>query len=164
MKLMSYTAVAALCVLATSATAHEFKIGDLVVEHPMAFETAKTAQTAGGFMTITNTGSTADRLVAVEADFPRVEIHTTEMDGDVARMMQLEDGLEVPAGESVTMKPGSYHVMFMGLGGDPFEVDEEVPATLVFENAGRLEVIFNVEKRKMGDHSEMDHSNHSMDN
>lgn len=157
MKLTSLTALAAVCAFATMAAAHEYKIGDLVVDHPMAFETATTAQTAGGFMTITNTGSTADRLMAVEADFPRVEIHTTEMNGDVARMMQLEDGLVIPAGESIMMKPGSYHVMFMGLRGDPFEVDEEVPATLVFENAGRLEVIFNVEERKMGDHGSMDH-------
>jgi len=157
MKLISLTAIAAICAFATTAAAHEFKIGDLVVNHPMAFETAQTAQTAGGFMTITNTGSTADRLIAVEADFPRVEIHTTEMNGDVARMMHLEDGIVLPAGDSIIMKPGGYHVMFMGLRGDPFEVDEEVPATLVFENAGRLEVIFNVEERKMGDHGSMDH-------
>ena len=157
MKLTSLTAFAALCAFATAASAHEFKIGDLVIDHPMAFETAQTAQTAGGFMTITNTGDTADRLVAVEADFPRVEIHTTQMDGDVARMMYLEEGILVPAGESIIMKPGGYHVMFMGLGGDPFEVDEEVSATLVFESAGRLEVVFNVEARKMGDHADMDH-------
>jgi len=157
MKLTSFTAIAALCVFTNAASAHEFKIGDLVIDHPMAFETAQTAQTAGGFMTITNKGDTADRLVAVEADFPRVEIHTTEMDGDVARMMHLEDGILLPAGESITMKPGGYHVMFMGLGGDPFEVDEEVSAMLVFENAGRLEVVFNVEARKMGDHANMDH-------
>ncbi|MEJ8560117.1 copper chaperone PCu(A)C [Yoonia sp. GPGPB17] len=165
MKLMSYAAVAALFTFATTATAHEYKVGDLVVDHPMAFETAQTAQTAGGFMTITNTGSADDRLIAVEADFPRIEIHTTEMDGDVARMMHLEDGIVVPAGESVTLQPGGLHVMFMGLGGDPFEVDEEVPATLVFEEAGRLDVIFHVEERKMDghgemDHGEMDHSGH----
>ncbi|EBA12607.1 copper chaperone PCu(A)C [Roseobacter sp. CCS2] len=160
MKRISYAAVAAFCTFATAAIAHEYKVSDVVVDHPMAFETAQTAQTAGGFMTITNTGNADDRLVAVEADFPRVEIHTTEMDGDVARMMQLEDGIVVPAGESVTLEPGGFHVMFMGLGGDPFEVDEKVPATLVFENAGRLDVTFNVEERKMGGHGGMDHSNH----
>ena len=78
--------------------------------------------------------------------------------------MHLEDGIVVPAGESIVMMPGSYHVMFMGLGGDPFEVDEKVPATLVFENAGRLDVMFAVEERKMGDHSDMDHSDHGADN
>ena len=169
MKIFMLKAAAALSLFASAVGAHEFKLGDLVIDHPMAFETAKTAQTAGGFMTITNTGVSDDRLVAVEADFPRVEIHTTEMDGDVARMMRLEDGVVVPAGESVTLMPGSYHVMFMGLGGDPFEVDEEVPATLVFENAGRIDVQFKVEARKMDghdhmNHDQMDHSSHNMDN
>jgi len=151
----SLAAIAALTLAATSAAADDYKAGDLVVDHPMAFETAQTAQTAGGFMTITNTGATDDRLVAVEADFPRVEVHTTEMDGDIARMIHLEEGLAIPAGETVTLEPGSFHVMFMGLGGDPFEVGEEIPATLVFENAGRLDVLFNVEAR-MG-HGSMGH-------
>jgi len=157
MKMMSYAAIAALSVFATTAVAEEFMIGDLVIDSPMAFETAQTAQTAGGFMTITNNGSTADRLLAVEADFPRVEVHTTEMDGDVARMIHLEEGLMLPAGETVTLQPGGFHVMFMGLGGDPFEVDEQVPATLIFENAGRVEVMFTVQARTMNAHGGMNH-------
>ena len=169
MKLMSYAAMAALSLFATTATAEEYTIGDLVIDSPMAFETAQTAQTAGGFMTITNNGEAADRLLAVEADFPRVEVHTTEMDGDVARMIHLEEGLTLPAGETVTLQPGGFHVMFMGLGGDPFEVDEQVPATLIFENAGRIEVVFTVEARGMNDHGgmnhgDMDHSTHQMGN
>jgi copper(I)-binding protein len=159
MKLMSYAAMAALSLFATTATAEEYTIGDLVIDSPMAFETAQTAQTAGGFMTITNNGEAADRLLAVEADFPRVEVHTTEMDGDVARMIHLEEGLTLPAGETVTLQPGGFHVMFMGLGGDPFEVDEQVPATLIFENAGRIEVIFNVKARTMNAHGAMNHGN-----
>ena len=144
---ISLTAAAALFLTATSALARDYAAGDLAIGHPFAFETAQTAQTAGGFMTITNNGETADRLLAVEADFPRVEVHTTEMDGDIARMIHLEDGIEIPAGETVVLQPGGFHVMFMGLGGDPFEVGEEVPATLVFENAGRVEVVFGVEAR-----------------
>lgn len=163
MKLITLTA-AAFCALATTLTAHEYKVGDIVVDHPMAFETAKTAQTGGGFMTITNTGTQADRLVSVAAEFPRVEIHTTEMDGDVARMMRLDDGIALQPGETVTLMPGGFHIMFMGLGGDPFEVGEEIPATLTFENAGTLDIKFNIEERKRGDHGGMDHSNHNMDN
>lgn len=157
-------AAAAFCALATTLSAHEYKVGDIVVDHPMAFATAKIAQTGGGFMTITNNGTVADRLVAVAADFPRVEIHTTKMDGDVARMMHLEDGIALRPGETVTLMPGGLHIMFMGLGGDPFEVGEEIPATLMFENAGALEIKFNVEERKMGVDGGMDHSGHNMDN
>ena len=62
----------------------------------------------------------------------------------------------VPAGETVTLEPGGYHVMFVGLAGDPFEVGDAFPATLVFEKAGEIEVVFEVEKRN---HTQ-DHSNH----
>ncbi len=164
MKLTSYVAITVLFTIPTTSNAHEYKIGHLVVDHPMAFETAQTAQTAGGFLTVTNTGAEDDRLVAVEADFPRVEIHTTQMDGDVARMMRLENGVVVPAGDTIMLQPGGHHVMFMGLGGDPFEVGEKVPATLVFENAGRLEVMFDVEERRMDGHGGMDHGDHSTNN
>ena len=151
-------AASAALLTATTAAAHDYKIGGLMIGHPMAFETASTARTAGGFMTITNTGDTADRLIAVEAAFPRVEVHTTQMDGDIARMMHLEDGLEIPAGETVILQPGSYHVMIMGLNGDPFEAGEEVPATLVFESAGRLEIVFTVEPRQAD--GAMNHDGH----
>ncbi len=157
MKTQTLALLGALALGATTAIADEYKVGDLVITHPMAFETAQTAQTGGGFLTITNTGATADMLVGVTADFPRVEIHTTEMNGDVARMMRVE-AIEIPAGETVALQPGGFHVMFMGLGGDPFEVGEEIPATLMFENAGALEIRFQVEERTMGDHGTMNHA------
>ncbi len=163
MKYASFAAAAALCTFASTVTAHEFKIADLVVHHPMAFETASSAISGGGYLSITNNGAQMERLIAVEADFPRVMLHTTEMKDDVARMMHV-DGIEIPAGQTVTFAPGGLHVMFMGLNGDPFEVGETIPATLIFEQAGALEVVFNVEERSTGGAPEMDHSNHDMTN
>ncbi|MDP5359854.1 MAG: copper chaperone PCu(A)C, partial [Paracoccaceae bacterium] len=61
----------------------------------------------------------------------------------------------------VQLAPGGLHVMFMGLGGDPFEVGETFPATLVFEKAGEVEVVFYVEERTA---EAMDHSGHQMGN
>ncbi len=113
-----------------------------------------------GYMEITNNGDTADTLVEVKADFPRVEIHTVLMSDDgVARMRKLDDGLEIAPGETVALQPGGFHIMFMGLNGDPFEVDETVNATLVFENAGMVDVVFNVEPRN-NETMQMDHSGH----
>lgn len=155
------TATVALLLTATTASAHDYKIGDLLIAHPMAYETAPTARTAGGYMTITNMGETADRLLAVEADFPRVQLHTTEMDGDIARMVHQEDGIAIPAGETIVLQPGGLHVMIMGLDGDPFEVGEEVPATLVFEAAGSLDILFKVEARAAGGDGTMDHTGSS---
>ncbi|MFT6075669.1 MAG: copper(I)-binding protein [Yoonia sp.] len=159
MNFFAFTAVA-FCALATTLTAHEYKLGDLVVDHPMAFATAPTAQTGGGFMAITNNGSMIDTLTSVTADFPRVEIHTTEMDGDVARMMQLVDGVGILPGQTIALMPGGMHIMFMGLRGDPFEVGEEIPATLLFENAGSVDVVFDVQERSTDDARSMDHSGH----
>ena len=139
------------------ATAHDYTVGNLEIMHPMAFETPKMAQAGAGFLTITNTGNTDDVLLEVRADFPKVEVHTTEESDGVARMMHV-DNLPIPAGETVELAPGGYHVMFMGLEA-PFEDGQKIPATLIFENAGEVEVTFNVEVRPE-DGESMDHSNH----
>lgn len=157
MKLTRAALVAALLV-AQPALAHDYTLGALSIGHPMAFETPVTARSAAGYLTITNTGDTPDRLIAVRAGFPRVMIHTTEMADGVARMMHL-DGLDLPPGETVILEPGGIHVMFMGLDGDPLEQGERIPATLVFEQAGEIEVTFNVEPRPEPG-SAPDHSGH----
>ncbi|MEM5542428.1 copper chaperone PCu(A)C [Sulfitobacter sp. AS92] len=157
-----YTAALA-ALLALPAAAHEYTAGDIVVDHPMAFETPKTARVGGGYLTITNGGDTADRLVSITAEgFDEVSIHeTTTDDMGVARMSHVK-GIELPAGETVTLAPGGLHIMFMRLDGDPFEVGEKILATLTFEKAGTLDVTFNVESRRGHNADEMEHSNHEM--
>lgn len=139
-----FMAALALFAAPTFAAAHEYKIGDLVVDHPAAKTTPTTAMTGAGYVTITNNGDETDTLIAVEADFPRVEIHDTKVENDVASMFQVE-GVVVEPGDTVKFAPGGKHIMFMGLEGDPFEEGETVDATLIFEKAGRLEVVFDVE-------------------
>ncbi len=147
----------AFALLPAFAGAHEYTAGQIMVIHPSAFEAASTAKVAGGFMTIANDGAEADALIAIRADFDRVELHqSVETDG-VAKMQHVER-IEIPAGETVELAPGGYHVMFMGLNGDPLEVDEKIPATLVFERAGEVPVEFNVESRR--EPSAQDHSKH----
>lgn len=161
MKSIYAAALAAL--FALPATAHEYQAGAITVDHPMAFETPKTARVGGGYLTITNSGETADRLVGISAEgFDEVSLHeTTTDDMGVARMTHVE-GVHLPAGETVTLEPGGLHVMFMGLDGDPFEEGEKIPATLIFEKAGRLDVTFNVESRRGHDAGEMDHTSNEM--
>lgn len=154
-------AAAALLALSTAALAHDYKVGALVIDHPMAFNTAPTAKSGGGYLTITNTGETADRLIGVRADYPKVELHTTEEKDGIARMMHVE-AIDIPAGETVALEPGGLHVMFMGLGGNGFDVGDKIPATLIFEQSGELEVEFSVEERGAAD--EHDHGNHGKTN
>jgi copper(I)-binding protein len=133
--------------LALPALAHEYAVGDLAVGHPYAAATAAGAKTGAGYLSVTNAGAEADRLLAVEADFPRVELHTTEVDAaGVARMRPVE-AVEVPPGATVTLAPQGTHVMFMGLEAQLVE-GERVPAVLVFEKAGEVAVEFAVEARR----------------
>ena len=134
---------AALTLLTAPAFADDVTVGDLTISQTVARPTAATAMAGAGYLQIVNNGDAADRLIAVEADFPRVMLHETVMDGDVAKMEHLM-GVSIAAGETVTFEPGGKHVMFMGLNGDPFELDERIPATLVFENAGRIALDFVV--------------------
>jgi len=125
---------------ASSASAHDYKLGDLHIAHPWTRATLPNAPVAGGYMTIENTGETADRLVggstpAAEA----VEIHEMTMDGDVMKMRPVEGGLEIPAGESVTLRPGGYHLMLVK-PEEPLKEGTRVPLTLTFEKAGEVSV------------------------
>ncbi|MDO8900051.1 MAG: copper chaperone PCu(A)C, partial [Phenylobacterium sp.] len=76
-----------------------------------------------------------DRLVAVQSPAAaRSEIHTMSMDDGVMRMRALPDGLVLPAGERVALRPGAEHLMLIGPTG---ALDEggEVALTLTFEKA-----------------------------
>lgn len=135
---------ACLFVLPVGGNAADVTQGDITVENPIARATTPTAMTSAGYFTVVNNGDEADTLLEVSADFPRVMMHDTTMQDGIATMFHLENGVIVPAGESVTFAPGGKHVMFMGLKGDPLEIGEEIPATLTFENAGMVEIVFVV--------------------
>jgi copper(I)-binding protein len=134
------TFVLALCLLAAPASAHEYKLGALRIGHAWARATAPTAPTGGGFLSIVNTGTTPDKLVAAKSPVAQnVQIHQMKMDGNVMRMREVEGGLEIPPGATVTLAPGGLHVMMMGLKA-PLKQGEKVPLTLVFEKAGSIDV------------------------
>ena len=145
--------------LTASATADTFQAGALTLEDPFSRETPKGARVGAGYLTIRNDGDVADRLVAVECACAEIsEIHEMKMDGGVMRMQALSGGLDIPAGESVALKPGGIHLMFIELKA-PFVADEPVKATLIFEKAGPVEATFDVAPlRRRG---QMRHSGHS---
>ena len=138
-------ALAALfAVLAIPALALDYKLGAIEIGQPWTRATPPTAPTGGGFLSITNKGTTPDRLIAVKSPAAdKVEIHEMKMDGNVMRMRELEKGIEIPPGATVELKPGGLHIMFMGLKA-PFAKDAKVPATLVFEKAGSIDVELQV--------------------
>jgi copper(I)-binding protein len=140
-----FLSVALLLALAAGASAHDYKLGPLVIDHPWSRATPKGAAVAGGYMKITNTGSTPDRLLGGATEVAKkFEIHEMRMDGGVMKMRELASGLEIAPGATVEFKPGSYHVMMMNLA-KPFVQGERVKASLTFEKAGKVEIEFAVE-------------------
>ena len=144
MTIRRWLIAAAVATFALPALAHDYKLGSLEIGNPWTRATPPSAQSGGGFLTITNKGTTPDRLVAVRSTASnKAEIHEMKMDGNLMRMRELEKGLEIPPGATVELKPGSYHLMFMGLKA-PFAKDAKIPATLVFEKAGSVDVELSV--------------------
>ena len=124
---------------------HGVTVGDLTLSGAFTRATLPNAPVGGGYVTITNNGAEADRLVAAESPFsPDVQVHQMAVVNDVMQMSELPDGLEIPAGESVTLAPGGLHLMFMNIA-KPFVEDETVPVTLTFEKAGTVEIELAVE-------------------
>ena len=128
----------------TSAHAQDASIGPLRLKNAWARPTPPAAPTGGGYVTISNTGAKPDRLIGGStAVAQRLEIHEMSMDGPVMRMRKLDAGLAVPAGGAVELKPGGFHLMFIGLK-TPLKVGDKVPVTLRFENAGEVKMQFVV--------------------
>ncbi|WP_298433954.1 copper chaperone PCu(A)C [uncultured Jannaschia sp.] len=132
--------LAALAVLATPAAAEMATLGDLRIATPVLRATPPAAPVAGGFLRITNTGTAGDTLVAA-AIAPevagRVELHAMEMNDGVMSMIEVEGGIDLPAGETVTLMPGGLHLMLFDLGG-PLVAGDSHAVTLTFAEAGEI--------------------------
>jgi copper(I)-binding protein len=166
--LMRSVASAALVTLLSAAAvqAAEVKAGDLVISQAWSRATPGGAKVAGGFLTIENKGSTADRLLSGSAEVAgKVEIHEMSMDNGVMKMRPLDKGLPIEPGKTVKLMPGSYHIMLMDLKGG-LKQGEHVPMTLQFEKAGKVQVTLDVEgvgAKAPGDGASMDHGGMKMD-
>jgi len=167
MKLSTLLVAGLIALGANASFAHEYKLGALEIGQPWSRATPKSAETAAGYLTIKNTGSTPDRLVsATFSDAGTAQIHQMSMDNGVMKMREVANGLEIKPGETVALKPQGFHIMFMGLK-EPLVKGQMVKGTLTFEKAGTIDVDFAVEAagspgpegggQMQHDHMQMDH-------
>jgi copper(I)-binding protein len=119
--------------------AHEIKFGNLVVVHPWARQVAGETD---GYMKIANQGTEDDRLVRATADIGAKIILCDMKQG---AMVELPDGIPLPAGKTVELNSRSFHIMFQGVKSQPVP-NTEFSGTLTFEKAGTLQVDFEVEE------------------
>src|SRR5262252_8004601 len=119
--------------LTAAAAAQEFKAGPLEIDHPWSRATPKGAKVAAGYLTIKNSGTTPDRLVSGTSPVAgKFEIHEMSMDKGVMKMRPVPEGVEIKPGETVELKPNSFHFMMMDLKR-PIERGKPFKASLMFE-------------------------------
>jgi periplasmic copper chaperone A len=116
--------------------------GDLTIKNAFTRPTLGAATVAVGYVTIVNKGKTDDRLVSASSDISdTTEIHESKMANGVMEMHEIKDGLAIPAGATVALQPGSYHIMFVGIK-QAVKAGSEIHAVLNFEKAGKVDVTF----------------------
>jgi copper(I)-binding protein len=132
-------------VLTAPVQAQEAKTHDLVITQPWSRATPGGAKVAGGYLTIENKGCVPDRLLSGSTDVAKkIEIHEMTMNKGVMTMRPIDGGLAIEPGKTVKLAPGGDHLMFLELNS-PFRQDERVAATLKFEKAGEVKVLFDVQ-------------------
>lgn len=138
--LMAGSALAAVLGAAISAHGANYDVGPMHIEQPWARATPKGASTAAGYLTVTSAATAPDRLTCASTDAAsKCEIHSMTTEGGVMKMRPVEGGVEIKPGETVTLKPGSLHMMFVDLK-HPLEPGKTVEVTLQFAKAGTVKV------------------------
>jgi periplasmic copper chaperone A len=126
--------------IATSASAYEYKVSEITIGHPWA---RGAGAIGAGYLKLDNKGA-ADKLISASSDVSKsVELHSHVDDKGVMRMRKV-DAIDVPASGVTELKPGGFHVMFIGLK-EPLKEGARFPVTLKFERAGEVKVEFKVE-------------------
>jgi copper(I)-binding protein len=144
-----WTAFALAVLFAGGATAHDYTLQNLRIDHPFARATPPGAQSGGVYLTIENRGTSKDRHVRVASPAAAsVELHSMTMDGNVMRMRAIA-GLDIAPGATVMLGSAGYHVMLVGLVR-PLVVGNRIPVTLTFEKAGAIDVTAFVEAMTPG--------------
>jgi copper(I)-binding protein len=130
-----------LSLLATAALAQS---NPIKVEKPWTRATAPGAAIGGGFVTLRNSGKSADRLLSASSPAAAsVELHEMAKAGDVMKMREV-NAIDLPANGMVELKPGSFHLMLVNLKA-PLKQGDKVPVTLKFEKAGTVKIELAVE-------------------
>jgi copper(I)-binding protein len=122
---------------------HAQQQGDIAVTMPWTRAAGQNG-TGAGFLGIANRGAAADRLLGASSPIARVtELHTHIREGDILRMRPVA-AIDLPPGGTVTLQPGGFHLMLIGLK-EPLIQGQSVPLTLRFERAGEVQVMLAVQ-------------------
>jgi copper(I)-binding protein len=129
-----------------AADRHEVRAGQIAIRDAWTRPTAAGMPMGVAYFVVRNDGNAADAIVTASTPAAaRVEFHQTTLAGGMARMRPLRE-IGVPAGATVAIEPGGIHLMLVDLASG-LSAGTRVPLTLVFRNAGKVEIELAVEAR-----------------
>lgn len=124
--------------------AQDYQLGSVTISDPWSRPTPPGTPVGVGYMAISNQGPGPVTLVTGQTPVAeQVSIHETTMQDGLMKMQPVKDGLTVPAGETVTLKPHSYHLMLEQLE-QPLKEGDEIPLSLTFEGMDPVDVKLRV--------------------
>jgi len=142
--LRSVFVLATAALLAAAAQAHQFSVGNLVINHPWARPTAPGMPTGAAYLSVTNHGAREDTLIGAHSPAAvRVEFHRTSIEAGMARMRPASS-LVIEPGDTLTAAPGGLHLMLVDLKA-PLVRGTTVPLVLTFKEAGEVTVQLKIE-------------------
>lgn len=129
-------------------------LAEIIADDPYMRTSRPGAPTGAAFMALTNTGDATVRIVGVETDIaPRAELHTHIDAGDgVMQMREVEGGFVIEPGETLMLKRGGDHLMFMGLS-EAYATGDSVTVSLILESGAPVTLDIPVDNERM----DMDH-------
>jgi copper(I)-binding protein len=121
--------------------------GDIAIAKPWARIGTRTPGIVGGYFIVANRGGEPDRLLsAVSPAAGTLEIHAIKVVGGDIRMRALPDGLAIPADTTLELKPRGYHLCLADFSQPP-AVGADLPVTLAFQKAGRVDLTLRIADR-----------------
>lgn len=143
-RLIAFTLLSIPALAAGHAAAADYKVGSVEISQPWARATPKGAADGAAYMTATNNGTRPVRFDCVSSDAAaKCQIHSMTIDNGVMRMRPVSGGLEIKPGETVTFKPGGYHVMLVNLK-EPLQPGRTVVLNLKTDDDTSVKVEFPI--------------------
>ena len=140
--------------------AEKVNFNDIIIDNVWIKETPPNHKITAGYLTIENLSDTDAKLLSVSSSFAKkVEIHQMKMDGKVMKMRPIKDGLFIPAGEVMYLKPDGFHLMFMMLNMQIIP-QQTHRITLTFRNIGSVEVSATIKSTPSSDNLSSKGHNH----
>ena len=134
--------------ITSSSFANSIKFNGLILSNFWIKETIGNYKMTSGYLTIENKNSVDERLLSLTSEIAKKhQLHNIIVKNDIMNMENLNNGIVIRAKSKLSLKPGSYHIMFMKLL-KPLKITKKYKVILNFKNAGSVTLEMPVHKNR----------------